>query len=73
MSGTGKVPIPMEAAQKDRKDHSALLQEIRKYNELLSKTSPKVKLAYETPNGMAIYEHTYARKAGKPWNSGLAL
>ena len=73
MSGTGKVPIPMEAAQKDRKDHSALLQEIRKYNELLSKTSPKVKLAYETPNGMVIYEHTYARTAGKRWNSGLAL
>ena len=73
MSETGKVPIPMEAAQKDRKDHSALLQEIRKYNELLSKTSPKVKLAYETPDGMVIYEHTYARKAGQPWNRGIAL
>jgi hypothetical protein len=63
----------MEAAQKDGKDHSALLQEIRKYNELLSKTSPKVKLAYETPDGMVIYEHTYARKAGQPWNRGIAL
>ena len=73
MSETGKVPIPMEAAQKDRKDHSALLQEICKYNELLSKTSPKVKLAYETPDGMVIYEHTYARKAGQPWNRGIAL
>ena len=41
MLGTGQEPIPMEAAQKDGKDHSALLQEIRKYNELLSKTSPK--------------------------------
>ena len=58
MLGTGQEPIPMEAAQKDGKDHSALLQEIRKYNELLSKTSPKVKLAYETPDGMVIYEHT---------------
>ncbi len=73
MLGTGQEPIPMEAAQKDRKDHSALLQEIRKYNELLSKTSPKVKLAYETPDGMVIYEHTYARKAGQPWNRGIAL
>lgn len=73
MLGTGQEPIPMEAAQKDGKDHSALLQEICKYNELLSKTSPKVKLAYETPDGMVICEHTYARKAGKPWNSGLAL
>lgn len=73
MSGTGQEPIPMEAAQKDGKDHSALLQEIRKYNELLSKTSPKVKLAYETPDGMVIYEHTYARKAGQPWNRGIAL
>ena len=73
MLGTGQVPIPMEAAQKDGKDHSALLQEIRKYNELLSKTSPKVKLAYETPDGMVIYEHTYARKAGQPWNRGIAL
>ena len=45
----------------------------RKYNELLSKTSPKVKLAYETPDGMVIYEHTYARKAGQPWNRGIAL
>lgn len=63
----------MEAAQKDGKVHSALLQEIRKYNELLSKTSPKVKLAYETPDGMVIYEHTYARKAGQPWNRGIAL
>ena len=70
---TGQEPIPMEAAQKDGKDHSALLQEIRKYNELLSKTSPKVKLAYETPDGMVIYEHTYARKAGQPWNRGIAL
>ncbi|MCI8642841.1 MAG: hypothetical protein OSJ38_03470 [Lachnospiraceae bacterium] len=73
MLGTGQEPIPMEAAQKDGKDHSALLQEIRKYNELLSKTSPKVKLAYETPDGMVIYEHTYARKAGQPWNRGIAL
>ena len=73
MLGTRQEPIPMEAAQKDGKDHSALLQEIRKYNELLSKTSPKVKLAYETPDGMVIYEHTYARKAGQPWNRGIAL
>ena len=73
MLGTGQEPIHMEAAQKDGKDHSALLQEIRKYNELLSKTSPKVKLAYETPDGMVIYEHTYARKAGQPWNRGIAL
>ena len=73
MLGTGQEPIPMEAAQKDGKDHSALLQEIRKYNELLSKTSPKVKLAYETPDGMVIYEHTYARKAGQPWTRGIAL
>lgn len=73
MLGTGQEPIPMEVAQKDGKDHSALLQEIRKYNELLSKTSPKVKLAYETPDGMVIYEHTYARKAGQPWNRGIAL
>ena len=73
MLGTGQEPIPMEASQKDGKDNSALLQEIRKYNELLSKTSPKVKLAYETPDGMVIYEHTYARKAGQPWNRGIAL
>ena len=51
MLGTGQEPIPMEAAQKDGKDHSALLQEIRKYNELLSKTSPKVKLEKQVSLG----------------------